>query len=93
METYSGAAVEFRPLDKERYVLTVASMNGGNVISHFSSKLGVDVKDIELMTNTGQVSELNLTKFPKVDPRLYQERGEDHHGLKIEGLVEPIWFQ
>ena len=61
METYSGAAVEFRPLDEERCVLTVASMNGGNVISHFLSKFGVDVKDIELITNTGQVSEFTST--------------------------------
>ena len=68
--------------------MTVASMNGGNVISHFLSQFGVNVKDIEAITKTGQVSELKLTNLPKVDPRLYQERGEDHHGLKIEGLVK-----
>lgn len=90
METYSGAAVEFRPLDEDRCVLTVASMNGGNVISHFLSQFGVNVQDIEVITKTGQLSELNLANLPKVDPRLYQERGEDHHGLKIEGLVQLV---
>ena len=68
--------------------MTVASMNGGNVISHFLSQFGINVKDIEAITKTGQASELNSPNLPKVDPRLYQERGEDHHGLKIEGLVQ-----
>ena len=76
--------MEIRPLDGDRCVLTVASMNGGNVINHFLKIYGMSHQEaLDSLDNLDGEEDL-----PIISPRLFRERGEKDTGVIKEGLVE-----